>query len=70
MRLVVTAADGTQLSQNLEFPRSPQAAPAGGDSTEERSYRLTGFDRASGPTEVAFIFLPGSDFDFVGFKFD
>lgn len=70
VRLVVTAADGTQMSQSLEFTRSPQ--PAAGDAGpvwEKRSYSLTGFGKASGPTELAFIFLPGSDFDFRAFQF-
>lgn len=89
VRLVVTAEDGSQMSQNLEFPRSRQAGPgyvvpadagasAGGspqaaghaDSVwEKRTYSLAGFGNARGMCEVAFIFLPGSDFDFRGFQF-
>lgn len=75
IRLVITAEDGSQFSQNLEFPSGPDAVAGGpqsggnGGSWEKRTYGLTGLGKKLGVTEVAFIFLPGSDFDFRGFQF-
>ncbi len=74
IRLVITAADGRQFSQNLEFPQSPQAGGSprpggGGTSWEKRTYSLTCLGEKPGMTEVSFIFLPGSDFDFRAFRF-
>lgn len=68
IRLVITAADGRQFSQNLEFPPTPRP---GGDGTswEQRTFSLTGLGENLGVTEISFIFLPGSDFDFRAFRF-
>ncbi|MBQ9539699.1 MAG: DUF4982 domain-containing protein, partial [Treponema sp.] len=72
IRMVITAEDGTTFSQNLEFPQSMSQATceSGGNGLGTRTYRLSGFEKAVGMTELAFIFLPGSNFDFKGFRFD
>jgi beta-galactosidase len=68
IRLVITAADGRQFSQNLEFLPTPR--PEGdGSNWEKRTFSLTCLNEKPGMTEVSFIFLPGSDFDFRAFRF-
>ncbi len=59
IQLRCTAQDGSQTTQLLEFAYS--------DTYTEREFTL---EKISGTTDISFVFLPGSKFDFKSFKFE